>query len=113
MSRLSSVAPTEEQTAAAALTQLRGGTAAALVAGKGVTTLSAGEVVVDADVPQIPVGIDGEMVMMLTAVRCTIQPQVLRVGVPRNRPGTRPAKPALHWPALRQLASFRSAAARI
>jgi hypothetical protein len=77
-----------------------------------VTTLSAGEVVVDADVPQIPVGIDGE-VMMPTPVRCTIQPHVLRVRVPRNRPGTGPAKPALDWPALWQLASFRSAAARI
>jgi diacylglycerol kinase family enzyme len=80
--------------------------------GQGLTTLTAGEVVVDADVPQIPVGIDGETVMMPTPVRCTIQPRALRVRVPRNRPGTRPAKPALDWPTLRQLASFRSTPAR-
>ena len=81
--------------------------------GQGLTTLTAEEVVVDADVPEIPVGIDGETVMMPTPVRCTIQPKALRVRVPRNRPGTRPAKPALDWSTLWQLASFRSTAARI
>ena len=85
---------------------------AALVAGRGVTTLAAGEVVADADVPQIPVGIDGETVLMPAPVRCTIQPKAPRVRVPRNRPGVRPAKPTLDWPTLRQLASFRSTAAR-
>jgi diacylglycerol kinase family enzyme len=45
-----------------------------------------GEVVVDADVPEIPVGIDGETVMMPTPVRCTVQPQALRVRVPRGLP---------------------------
>ena len=30
---------------------------------------------------------------------------------PRNRPGIRPPRPALDWPTLRQLASFRSAPA--
>ena len=79
--------------------------------GQGLTTLTAKEVVVDADMPQIPVGIDGETVMMPTPVRCAIQPGALRVRVPRDRPGTRPAKPALDWPTLRQLASFRSTAA--
>ena len=80
-----------------------------LLRGRGVTVLAAGEVVVDADVPEIPVGIDGETVMMPTPVRCAIQPRALRVRVPRDRPGIRPAKPALDWPTLRQLASFRSA----
>jgi hypothetical protein len=79
--------------------------------GRGVTVLTAGEVVVDADVPEIPVGIDRETVMMATPVHCAIQPRALRVRVPRNRPGIRPAKSALAWPALRQLASFRSAPA--
>jgi len=65
-------------------------------------------VVVDADVPEIPVGIDGETVMMATPVRCAIQPRALRVRVPADRPGTRPPKPALDWHTLRQLASFRS-----
>ncbi|HEY7260657.1 MAG TPA: diacylglycerol kinase family protein [Trebonia sp.] len=76
--------------------------------GQGLTTLTAGEVVVDADVPQIPVGIDGETVMLPTPVQCAIRPRALRVRVPRDRPGTRPSKPALDWHTLRQLASFRS-----
>jgi diacylglycerol kinase family enzyme len=76
--------------------------------GQGLTTLTAEEVVVDADVPQIPVGIDGETVMMPTPVRCTIQPRALRVRVPRDRPGTRSSKPALDWSTLWHLASFRS-----
>ena len=70
--------------------------------------LTAEEVVVDADVPEIPVGIDGETVMMPTPVRCTIRPKALRVRVPRNRPGVAPPKPAVNWSALAQLASFRS-----
>ena len=76
--------------------------------GQGVTVLAADEVVVDADVPEIPVGIDGETVKMATPVRCTIQPRALRVRVPRDRPGTRPSRPAVDWPTLRQLASFRA-----
>jgi diacylglycerol kinase family enzyme len=83
--------------------------AAALLGGRGVTILSAGEVVVDADAPEIPVGIDGETVMMATPVRCAIQPRALRVRVPRDRPGTRPAAPKLNWAELRKLASFRAA----
>ena len=80
-----------------------------LLGGRGVTVLTAGEVVVDADETEIPVGIDGETIIMPTPVRCAIQPRALRVRVPRDRPGVRPAKPALDWQTLRQLASFRSA----
>jgi diacylglycerol kinase family enzyme len=76
--------------------------------GQGLTTLTADQVVVDADVPEIPVGIDGETVMMPTPVRCAIRPKALRVRVPRDRPGVRPPKPELDWPTLRQLASFRA-----
>jgi diacylglycerol kinase family enzyme len=79
--------------------------------GQGLTVLTAGEVVVDADVPEIPVGIDGETVMMPTPVRCAIRPKALRVRVPRDRPGIRPPKPELDWATLRQLASFRAAPA--
>jgi diacylglycerol kinase family enzyme len=75
--------------------------------GTGLTTLTAGQVTVDADAPQIPVGIDGETVMLPTPVRCTIRPRVLRVVVPRQRPGVPAPKPPLQWPRLRQLASFR------
>ncbi len=76
--------------------------------GQGLTTLTAGEVTVDADTPEIPVGIDGETVMLPTPVRCAIQPRALRVVVPRERPGVPAPKPALEWPRLRQLASFRA-----
>ena len=75
--------------------------------GQGLTVLTAGQVVVEADAPEIPVGIDGETVLMPTPVRCTIRPKVLRVRVPRDRPGVPPLKAALDWPQLRHLASFR------
>jgi diacylglycerol kinase family enzyme len=74
--------------------------------GQGLTTLTAGEVVVDAEVTEIPVGIDGETVSMPTPVRCTIRPKVLRVRVPKDRPGVPPPRAALDWPALVKLASF-------
>jgi hypothetical protein len=76
--------------------------------GAGLTVLTAGQVTVDADTPQIPVGIDGETVMLPTPVHCTIRPRALRVVVPRQRPGVPAPKPALEWPRLRQLASFRA-----
>ena len=76
--------------------------------GTGLTALTAEQVTVDADTPQIPVGIDGETVMLPTPVRCTIQPRALRVVVPRQRPGVPAPKPPLEWPRLRQLASFRA-----
>ena len=76
--------------------------------GEGLVVLAADEVVVDADVPQIPVGIDGETIMMPTPVRCRIRPRALRVIVPRQRPGVPAAKPPLEWTQLRQLASFRA-----
>lgn len=77
--------------------------------GQGVTRFTASQVVVDADVAEIPVGIDGETVMMPTPVRCAIRPRALRVRVPKNRPGIRPPKPAIDWPTLCQLASLRPA----
>jgi diacylglycerol kinase family enzyme len=76
--------------------------------GRGLTALTASEVVVDADQSEIPVGIDGETVMMPTPVRCAIRPKALRVRVPRDRPGNRPPTPELDWARLRQLASFRA-----
>src|SRR6516165_464603 len=76
--------------------------------GQGLTTLTAEEVVVDAEATEIPVGIDGETVTMPTPVRCTIRPKVLRVRVPKDRPGVLPPRAALDWPELVKLASFRS-----
>ena len=75
--------------------------------GTGLTIRTTNEVIVDADAPEIPVGIDGETVMIATPVRCTIQPRVLSVVVPRKRPGVPSPRAALEWPRLRQLASFR------
>lgn len=59
-----------------------------LLGGGGVTIVAADEVVVDADVPEIPVGIDGETIMMCTLVRCTIQARALRVRVTKDCPGS-------------------------
>jgi len=75
--------------------------------GSGLTMLTAKDVTVDADTSEIPVGIDGETVMMPTPVRCAIRPGVLRVVVPRNRPGVPAPRQPLEWARLRTLASFR------
>jgi diacylglycerol kinase family enzyme len=64
---------------------------------RNVTMFTAREVVIDADQPQIPVGIDGESVLMPTPVRCTIHPLALRVRVPRDRPGVPEPPPAMDW----------------
>jgi diacylglycerol kinase family enzyme len=69
------------------------------------TVLTATEVVVTGDAGQIPVGIDGEAVLMPVPVCCTTRPAALRVLVPRNRPGQRPPRPPLDWARLRQLAA--------
>ena len=73
---------------------------------RGLNTLQAREVVVTADVPEIPVGVDGEALLLKTPVRCTIRPKALRVRVPRERPGVRP--PRAHWDlaSLLRLSSF-------
>jgi diacylglycerol kinase family enzyme len=68
------------------------------------TALTAHEVVIDSGEPQIPVGINGESVLMPTPVRCTIRPLALRVRVPRNRPGVPVPRPQLDWGRLRRLA---------
>ena len=73
-------------------------------AAESLTALTATEAVVDADVPVLPVGIDGEAVLLPTPVRCTIQPAALRVRVPRDRPGVPPPRPELDWARLRRLA---------
>jgi diacylglycerol kinase family enzyme len=75
--------------------------------GRGLTLTATREIVVDADAPEVPVGIDGETVMMPAPVRCAIRPRVLRVLVPKDRPGVPPPGPALDWPSLWRLASFR------
>jgi diacylglycerol kinase family enzyme len=78
--------------------------------GQGLTVLTADEVVVEADAPEIPVGIDGETVVMPAPVRCTIRPKALRVRVPRHRPGVLAAagEPRFTWSRLVKLASSGS-----
>jgi diacylglycerol kinase family enzyme len=71
---------------------------------KGLRTLVAREVVVESDAPQIPVGIDGESVMMPTPVHCTIRPGALRVRVPKDRPGVPAAKQPIDLSLLRHQA---------
>jgi diacylglycerol kinase family enzyme len=68
------------------------------------TMQTAQEVIIDADQPQIPVGIDGESVLMPTPVRCTIRPLALRVRVPSGRPGVPEPRPPLNWTLLRRQA---------
>jgi diacylglycerol kinase family enzyme len=75
---------------------------------RGLTVRTASEVVVTADTPEIPVGIDGEAVTLPTPVRCAIRPGVLRVRVPRTRPGVPPRRPKWDWVRLRRLASVRA-----
>lgn len=58
----------------------------ALAYGTGLAMLTADEVTVDADAAEIPVGIDGETVMLPTPVRCTIQPRALRGGRAEGTP---------------------------
>jgi diacylglycerol kinase family enzyme len=81
--------------------------AAGLLGGRrsrGLTSLVGREVVIDADAAQIPVGVDGEALVLDTPVRCVVQPAALRVRVPRDRPGVPDPKPVMDWNRLRQLA---------
>ncbi len=88
--------------------------AAGLLAGShatGVRRLVAHEVVIDADVPEIPVGIDGESVLMPTPVHCTIRPLALRVRLPRDRPGVPVPKTPIDKALLLRQATFLRRAA--
>jgi diacylglycerol kinase family enzyme len=71
---------------------------------RGLTRLAGREVVVDADAAQIPVGVDGEALLLDTPVRCVVRPAALRVRVPRDRPGVPDPKPIMDWKRLRQIA---------
>ncbi|MFF9869957.1 diacylglycerol/lipid kinase family protein [Streptomyces sp. NPDC013953] len=71
----------------------------------GLIRLSAGEVVVEADTATLPVGIDGEHVVLPSPVVCRSAPGALRVRVPRRRPGTpRPGGAPADWPRVARLA---------
>jgi diacylglycerol kinase family enzyme len=74
--------------------------------GSGLISLAASQVTVDAGTPEIPVGIDGETIMMPTPVRCTVRPGALRVIVPADRPGAPPQRGAFTWSRFAHLAGF-------
>jgi diacylglycerol kinase family enzyme len=81
--------------------------AAGLLGGRrsrGLISLVGREVVIDADAAQIPVGVDGEALLLDTPVRCVVQPAALRVRVPRDRPGVPDPKPIMDWKRLWQMA---------
>ncbi|MEU6309393.1 diacylglycerol kinase family protein [Streptomyces sp. NPDC047014] len=72
--------------------------------GRGLTELSIRELVVDADAPEIPVGVDGEALTLATPVHCRIAPRALRVRVPRHRPGVPRSAPPMDWRRVRTMA---------
>ncbi|MGW9432959.1 diacylglycerol kinase, partial [Streptomyces decoyicus] len=72
--------------------------------GPGLTSTATQEVVVDADAPVIPAGVDGEALTVPAPVRCWIAPGALRVRVPRHRPGVPRSKPPMNWRRVRRLA---------
>lgn len=70
----------------------------------GLTSVTAREVVVDADAPAIPVGVDGEALTLPTPVRCRIEPGALRVRLPSHRPGVPRGTPGMNLRRVRRLA---------
>jgi hypothetical protein len=61
-------------------------------------------VVVDADVAEVPAGVDGESVRLAAPVHCRVRPGALRVRVPRDRPGVPTPAPTLQLSAVLELA---------
>jgi diacylglycerol kinase family enzyme len=87
--------------------------AAGLLRGRhatGLSVLTTKQIEINADVPQIPVGVDGESILMSTPVTCTVSPGALRVWVPRDRPGVPAPKPPRDWARLRYLAGVSETA---
>src|SRR5262249_15527689 len=81
--------------------------AAGLLRGRnaaGLTVLTTDRITIAADEPQIPVGVDGESILMSAPVTCTVSPGALRVWVPRHRPGVVAPKSPVNWARLRNLA---------
>lgn len=75
----------------------------------GLIRLSAAEVVVEADTDTLPVGIDGEHVVLPSPVVCRSAPRALRVRVPRRRSHTpRVSGGAADWPHVARLALERT-----
>ncbi|WP_318217522.1 diacylglycerol/lipid kinase family protein [Streptomyces sp. SCL15-6] len=74
----------------------------------GLTVMTAQRVVVTADTGEIPVAVDGEALRMPTPVVCTLRPGMLRVLVPRDRPGVAVPAPPVKWRRVIDLAFGRT-----
>src|SRR5262249_58954968 len=61
----------------------------------GLSELTATSVEVTSDAPEIPIGSDGEAVLLPTPSRCSIRPCPPRVSAPRHRPDLPPPDPQL------------------
>jgi diacylglycerol kinase family enzyme len=80
----------------------------------GLVRLSAREVVVEADTDTLPVGIDGEHVVLPSPVVCRSAPGALRVRVPHRRPhAPRVGGGAADWPRVARLALGRLSPGRV
>ena len=75
---------------------------------RSVRVLTGTSAVIEADAAEIPVGVDGEALVLPTPVQCTIRPRALRVWLPRDRPGVPPAKTRIEWDRLWRVALGRS-----
>jgi diacylglycerol kinase family enzyme len=87
--------------------------AAGLLRGRratGLSVLTTKQIEISADAPQIPVGVDGESILMPAPVSCVVSPRALRVWVPRDRPGVPAPKPPKDWATLRHLAGISKTA---
>ncbi|MFH8448623.1 diacylglycerol/lipid kinase family protein [Streptomyces fungicidicus] len=73
----------------------------------GLLRTTAAEVVVEADTPAVPAGVDGEHVLLTAPVVCRIAPGALRVRVPRAVRGTRWGTGAPDWLRVTRLARGR------
>lgn len=80
---------------------------------RGVTSVTVPEVVVDADAAQIPVGVDGEALLLRPPVTCSVRPRALRVRVPRDRIGVRAPTAAWSWSRLWALATSSSSGTEV
>ncbi|MDL5199335.1 diacylglycerol kinase family protein [Streptomyces sp. ALI-76-A] len=73
-----------------------------------ITALTSRRVVVEADEELVPVAVDGEALTLPPPVVCTVRPGVLRVRVPRQRPGAPYVAPAVDWRRVVRLALGRT-----
>ena len=63
--------------------------------GEGIVTWSTARITLDGDAPDLAAGVDGEAVRLRLPVTCEVRPHVLRVLLPRQRPGI-PPEPVVH-----------------